>query len=145
MPLNEYEENHNCVTPETETQITAEMRLAELENEYARLQQKYAALSQRNILEKVCFESGCTDPGYLQFCAERKGVNLEDAEALRHFAGELAVSSPGCFNARINPGSSAGVVKSSTSPSGIAEEALSGDRIALIALSIGNAPDAVGR
>ncbi|MBE6364161.1 MAG: hypothetical protein E7053_00245 [Lentisphaerae bacterium] len=120
-------------------------QLAELENEYALLNQKYEALQKRNILEKVCFESGCTDPDYLQFCAERQGVNLEDAEALRQFAGEFSASAPGCFHARIIPGSSAGMVKSAPSSAGTAEEVPAGDRIALIALSIDNAPDAVGR
>ncbi len=143
MSNNENDESREL--PVEPQEKSPEERLTELENEYSLLQQKYSALQQRNILEKVCFESGCTDPGYLQFCAERKGVNLEDTEALRHFAGELAVSAPGVFSARIIPGSSAGSVKLSTSPSGIAEEAFPGDRIALIALSIDNAPDVSGR
>ncbi|MBR2720773.1 MAG: hypothetical protein IKB74_05490 [Lentisphaeria bacterium] len=126
------------VTPESE-------KLARLEEEYAALQKKYALLQQRSIVEKICFESGCADPDYLEFSAAKHGVDLCNAEALRAFAREFSAVSPGCFHARITPGSSAGNVVKNDSSAAKAEENFTADRIGLIALSIDNAPDAVSR
>ena len=120
-------------------------KLQQLESAYAELQQQYDALKNRSILEKVSNETGCTDPDYLQFCASRQGIILNDPEALRQFAAQLASVSPGCFRARITPGSSAGTLPAPASSAVGTEEVASGDRISLIALSIGNAPDAVCR
>ncbi|MBE6358663.1 MAG: hypothetical protein E7057_05380 [Lentisphaerae bacterium] len=120
-------------------------RLAELEEECARLRRQCEALQKKSLLEKVCYESGCTDAEYLEFCAARQGVPLNDPEKLRQFTRELAAAAPGCFNARITPGSSAGNTSEPASHAGNRREALNGDRIALIALSIDNAPDAVCR
>ena len=113
----------------------------DLESRYAELQKKYETLQRQNLLERVSNESGCTDPAYLEFCAVRQQINVDDPEALRKFARELAAVSPGCFAARIIPGSSAGSSVASSAASAGAEE-FSGDRIGRIALSINNAPDA---
>ena len=111
---------------------------------YAELQEKYQKLQQQNILEKVCRECGCTDPAYLEFCAAREKVDAGNIDALRTFARELAAVSPGCFAARITPGSYTGNRHGSASVPHPAEE-FTGDRIGLIALSIDSAPDAVCR
>lgn len=115
------------------------------ENACAELEKKYAALQRRSIVEKVCYETGCSDPEYLEFSASRQQVNLDDPDELRLFAREFSLRSPGCFHARITPGSSAGNgVKNDSSAAG-AEENFTNDRIGFIALSIGSAPDAVSR
>ncbi|MBE6376064.1 MAG: hypothetical protein IKD23_07400 [Lentisphaeria bacterium] len=123
--------------------LSPEEKLAELEKAYAGLQQQYEELKSRNILEKISIETGCTDPEYLRFCAARKNIDLNDPEALREFAGQLAAVSPGCFKARITPGSSAGTALQPASAAGSAAEDIHGDRINRIALSIDHAPEAV--
>ena len=115
----------------------------DLANRYAQLQKKYENLQRQNLLERVSNETGCTDPEYLEFCAVRQQINIDDPETLRKFARELAAVSPGCFTARIIPGSSTGSRKVSPAASAGAEE-FSGDRISRIALSIDSAPDAAG-
>jgi len=120
------------------------VRLAELEKDYSCLQEKYLRLQKQSILEKISIETGCTDPAYLEFCAGRQGIDTGDPEALRGFARELSAHSPGCFNARITPGSSAGSSVISR-PSAGQDEGFYGDRIGAIARSISDAPEAVGR
>jgi hypothetical protein len=120
-------------------------KFRELEKAYGELQKQYDSLQKRNIVEKICTETGCTDPDYLEFCACRRGVDPGDPDALLHFARELAGSSPGCFRARIIPGSDAGNDCRNASVSAGKAEVLTGDRIGLIALSISSAPDAVCR
>ena len=137
-------EQHMEQTPQQTLSPDAQ-RIAQLESQYAELQKKYALLQQRSAVEKICFESGCTDPDYLEYSAVKRGIDLGDTEALRIFAGEFSKLSPGCFHARITPGSSAGNVVKNDSSALRAEETLTADRIGLIALSIDNAPDAVSR
>ena len=137
-------EQHGEYTPQ-ETVSPDAQRIAQLESQYAELQKKYALLQQRSAVEKICFESGCTDPDYLEYSAVKRGIDLCDTEALRIFTGEFSKLSPGCFHARITPGSSAGNVVKNDSSAARAEETLTADRIGLIALSIDNAPDAVSR
>lgn len=130
--------------PSTEIPLPAETVEPEheenLENRYAQLQKKYELLQRQNLLEKVSGETGCTDPEYLEFCALRRQINVDDPDALRKFARELAAVSPGCFTARITPGSNAGSPQTSPAASAAAEE-FSGDRISMIAMSVSNAPD----
>ena len=109
------------------------------------LEKKYAVLQQRSIVEKVCYETGCSDPEYLEFSASRQGVNLNDPDELRHFAREFSLRSPGCFHARITPGSSAGNGVKNDSPVDGTGENFTQDRIGFIALSIDSAPDVVNR
>ncbi|MBO5667972.1 MAG: hypothetical protein J6S43_02490 [Lentisphaeria bacterium] len=120
------------------------VRLAELEKDYGTLQEKYEQLHKQSILEKISMETGCTDPGYLEYRAGRQGIDLGDPAAVRAFARELSAHSPGCFRARITPGSSAGSSVTNP-PSGGQDEGICGDRIGLIARCIGDAPEAVGR
>ena len=117
----------------------------ELEKKYTELQEKYELLKKENLLDKVSRETGCTDPEYLDFCARRQGIDCTDTEKLRQFARELAARSPGCFSARITPGSSAACTAALTPASGVQTGEFSGDRISMIALCIDSAPDAVSR
>ena len=123
---------------------TAE-KLQDLQAEYDKLHAAYTDLQKQNILEKISRETGCTDPAYLEFCASRQGVAVLDPAALRQFARELAAVSPGCFNARITPGSSAGSCLEKTPAAENRRAVPVGDRIGMIALSIDCAPDAVSR
>ena len=136
----------NAFVPQKEDSATETAdAVTDWEKEYAALEHRYAQLQEKSILEKISHETGCTDPEYLEFCARRQGITVLDPDALRRFARELASTSPGCFNARIIPGSSAGNNSASASPAGNQREAFTGDRISLIALSIDSAPDAVSR
>lgn len=135
----------NFEAPAANEECTREESTPDWEKEYAQLQQKYAELQQKSILEKVSYETGCTDPEYLEFRARRQGITVSDPDSLRRFARELAAVAPGCFNARITPGSSAGNSGAVTSPAGNQREGFSGDRIGMIALSIDCAPDALAR
>ena len=128
------------VPPPEETDKTAE-----LEKKYDDLLARYNSLQKQNILETVSRETGCTDPEYLEFCAIRRGISVHDPDALRNFARELSAVSPGCFQARIIPGSSAGTAARKTPCTGNMQGDFSGDRIGLIALSVDSAPDAVYR
>ena len=123
----------------------AEEKLQQMEKEYALLLEKYELLQRRSIVEKICCESGCSDPEYLEFSAARRGVDLSNPDALREFVREFSANAPGCFHARITPGSSAGSVVKSDSPVSGAGERITLDRIGEIALSISGAPDASGR
>ena len=123
----------------------AEDQHDELEKKYAELQEKYELLKKESLLDKISRETGCTDPEYLEFCARRQGIDSADSEKMRQFARELAAASPGCFNARITPGSSAACTAALPPASGVRAGEFSGDRISMIALCIDNAPDAVSR
>lgn len=138
QPENISPEENNFLPPEP----GVEEKLAELTRSYTELQQKYALLQQRSIVEKICFETGCADPDYLEFSASRKGVDLCNPDALRIFAREFSAVSPGCFHARITPGSSAGNVVKNDSSVCRTEENFTADRIGRIAFSIDSAPDA---
>lgn len=117
----------------------------QLKKDYALLQEKYHALQKQNTLEKICGEAGCTDPEYFEFCAKRAGIQPDDPETLRDFARELAAVSPGCFIARITPGSNAGNSHTTASAGKSSAEVPHGDRISMLAASISDAPDAVCR
>lgn len=137
----EQQENSPCAQAEP----SEAEKIARLESDYADLQKKYALLQQRSAVEKICFESGCADPDYLEYSAVKRGIDLCDNEALRTFAEEFSKIAPGCFHARITPGSSACNAVKHDSSANHAEETRTADRIGLIALSIDNAPDAVSR
>ena len=144
--MNEAEEKIPVETEsENETQPDGQERVAELEKKYDDLLAQYNSLQKQNILESISRETGCTDPEYLEFCAIRRGIAIHDPDAMRNFARELSAVSPGCFHARITPGSNAGNAASRTPCAGNPQGGFTGDRIGLIALSIDSAPDAVCR
>ena len=64
-------------------------------------------LQRQYRIEKISEEIGCTDAGYFDFLARKNNIDLEDRDAVMEFASGLAKNSPGCFQARITPGSSA--------------------------------------
>ena len=64
-----------------------------------------------------------------------------DPEAVKNFAGEIARSSPGCFRARIAPGSSAGTVQSSGERKNSAAYTANYDRIGYITDQLRDVPE----
>lgn len=78
-----------------------------LKQEHSKLNTVHQELQRQYRIEKISEEIGCTDAGYFDFLARKNGIDLEDSNAVMEFASNLAKSSPGCFQARITPGSSA--------------------------------------
>lgn len=104
-PLNALEkaelENLDC-------DLVSGKAMADLQQEYSALQQELASIRHHSRMEKLCGQFHCTDPDYLEFCARKNNVDINDDDAMRSFAAELARNSPGCFQAHIVPGSNAG-------------------------------------
>ena len=76
-----------------------------LKQEHSKLNVTYQELQRQHQIEKLSAEIGCTDAGYFDFLARKNNIDLNDREAVAAFASELARTSPGCFQARITPGS----------------------------------------
>ena len=80
--------------------------LDSLRQEHSRLSGIHQELQRQYRIEKISEEIGCTDSGYFDFLARKNNIDLDDREAVMEFVSELAETSPGCFQARITPGSS---------------------------------------
>lgn len=91
-----------------------EKDLETLRQNHSRLSGEYQELQRQYRIEKLAEEFGCTDPGYFDFLARKSGIDLEDNEAVKSFATGVAERSPGCFRARISPGSAGGSTPDST-------------------------------
>ena len=78
-----------------------------LKQEHSRLNATHQELQRQYRIEKISAEIGCTDAGYFDFLARKNNIDLEARDAVMEFASGLAKNSPGCFQARITPGSSA--------------------------------------
>ena len=75
-----------------------------LKQEHSKLNLTYQELQRQHQIEKLSEEIGCTDAGYFDFLARKNNIDLNDREAVAAFASELSRTSPGCFHARITPG-----------------------------------------
>ncbi|MBE6400088.1 MAG: hypothetical protein E7041_08115 [Lentisphaerae bacterium] len=115
--------------------------LTDLQQKYDSLHQELTALRHHRRMEQLCFQLHCTDPDYLEFCARKNNIDVNDDDAMRTFAAELAQSSPGCFQAHIVPGSNAGNTPVSLPDAGGSRN-VSCDRISSIVESINDAPEA---
>lgn len=82
--------------------------LDSLRSEHTLLQDEHRELKRRCRIEKLSGESGCNDAEYFDFRARKEKIDLDDNAAVAEFTARIARESPGCFNARIAPGSSAG-------------------------------------
>ena len=82
--------------------------LDSLRSTHSALETEHQELKRRCRIEKLTGEIGCCDADYFDFLARRAGLDLDDSAAVKEFSARLAQSSPGCFRARITPGSSAG-------------------------------------
>lgn len=80
--------------------------LDSLKMEHDKLNGVHKELQRQYRIEKFAEEFGCTDAGYFDFLTRKNNIDLDNREAVAEFAQELAKSSPGCFQARITPGSS---------------------------------------
>lgn len=79
--------------------------LDSLKMEHDKLNGVHKELQRQYRIEKFAEEFGCTDAGYFDFLTRKNNIDLDNREAVAEFAHKLAASSPGCFQARINPGS----------------------------------------
>ncbi len=93
-----------CTLENFDPDFSAGEELARLQNEYAELQERHQELRRSCRIEKIAAETGCTDPEYFDFLARKHNIDLEDSDAVKLFADEIAARSPGCFHARITPG-----------------------------------------
>lgn len=99
------------------------------------------ALVRRDRIAAIAAEAGCTEPEYLDFLAARRGLELEDAEAVKAFVAAAERENPHCFRSRLRPGS--GSAQQTPAPEGKAAAAPRvADRIGAIVTALGDAPDA---
>ena len=99
---------------------------------------RHKALERRDLIRKLAEKSGCEDPEYLDFLAERQKVDLEDEQAASAFLAEAARQSPHCFRASVNPGSGAAAP---TLPGGtVPEDEFREDRIGKLVRQLNSAP-----
>lgn len=80
-----------------------------LRSTHSTLENEHQELKRRCRIEKLTGEIGCSDADYFDFLARRDGLDLDDTAAVKEFSARLAETSPGCFRARITPGSSSGI------------------------------------
>ena len=113
--------------------------LDSLKQEHSRLSGIHQELQRQYRIEKISEEIGCTDSGYFDFLARKNGIDLEDKNAVMEFASGLAKSSPGCFQARITPGSSAVLPENYRSETAVEAGFTSPDRISRIMDSLNSA------
>lgn len=114
--------------------------LAAVQSERDALRAERDALVRRDRIAAIAAEAGCTEPEYLDFLASRRGVALEDAEAVRAFVAAAERDNPHCFRSRLRPGS--GSARSAEQPETAAAAPTRADRIGAIVTALGDAPDA---
>ncbi|MBQ9088872.1 MAG: hypothetical protein IJY46_08875 [Lentisphaeria bacterium] len=85
--------------------------LDSLRSAHSTLETEHQELKRRCRIEKLTGEIGCSDADYFDFLARRANLDLDDSAAVREFSAKLSETSPGCFRARITPGSSAGTAQ----------------------------------
>ena len=100
---------------------------------------RHKALERRDLIRKLAEKSGCEDPEYLDFLAERQGVDLEDEEAASAFLAEAAKQSPHCFRASVNPGS--GAAAPALPGGALPEDGSREDRIGRLVRQLSSAPE----
>ena len=115
--------------------------LSDARSKIAELESAHNELCRRQQIEKISAEIGCTDPDYLDYRACRAGLDLNDTEAVKNFADEISRNSPGCFRARIVPGSSAGTVHTAEQKNHTVSENTNFDRIGYITEQLRDVPE----
>ena len=118
-----------------------ENELSDTRNKVAELENAHNELCRRQQIEKISAEIGCTDPDYLDYRASRAGLDLNDTEAVKNFADEISRNSPGCFRARIAPGSSAGTVHATEQKDHTVSTGTNFDRIGYITEQLRDVPE----
>lgn len=106
-----------------------------LQSELADLKSCHARLVRNEKIRRIAENSGCIDADYLDFRAEKAGIDLDDQVAVKSFVAQVVSTNPGCFKARIQPGG----CKPQTPPAG--EKNSSPDRITQLINFLNNAPE----
>ena len=107
-------------------------RAAEADRDDAKRQ--HAALVRSNRIAELAAKHKCEDAEYLDFLAEKRGVDNDDAKA-GEFIEALKKEAPKYFAADVKPGAGA------PPPQQPQEKPLPGDRIGSIIESLNNAPE----
>ena len=113
--------------------------LAAAESERDALRAECGALIRRERINSIAAASGCTEPEYLDFLASRRGVALDDPEAVKSFLAEVEEANPHCFRSRLRSGSG-GVT--AAEPAAPTARGTYPDRIDEIVSALGGAPEA---
>lgn len=145
--ISQYEELKSRLEDAENQHLTREERLQKeldsLKSIHSALENEHQELQRKHRIEKIAENGGCIDPEYLDFRARRAGIDLENNSQVELFMEEVSRTSPGCFRARIHPGSSAGfddtASRSENAASGCGPG--SSDRIGRIVETLGNVPD----
>lgn len=72
------------------------------------LQLKHDLLERSTQIRRLADESGCEDPDYLDFLAQKQNVDLHDDHAVEEFLSRTVQSRPYCFRTSLHPGSGSG-------------------------------------
>jgi len=108
-----------------------------LRSECERLRKSECAMLREKKIRNLAEKSGCLDPGYLDYRAERDSIDIDDPAAVQTFLQEFAAENPRCFRARIQPGSGGAEPAKPPKPASNGN-----DRIGEIISSLDAAPDA---
>ena len=122
------------------TEELLKKQLSEALSERDALQTRHRALERRNLIRALADRSGCEDPEYLDFLAERQHVDLENEEAAAAFLERAAKSSPHCFRTSLNPGSGSGVPAGHVLPADDRGGHIPGDRISRLVRQLNSVP-----
>ena len=77
-------------------------------SEKEELRQKHDLLERSTRIRRLADETGCEDPDYLDFLAQKQQVDLTDSSAVGEFLSRTLESRPYCFRASLRPGSGSG-------------------------------------
>ena len=101
------------------------------------LQPKHDLLERSTQIRRLADETGCEDPDYLDFLAQKQHVDLKDTHAVGEFLTRTLQSRPYCFRASLHPGSGSGTPAGSD-PRPLADSG--DDRISRILCRLDSAP-----
>lgn len=104
------------------------------------LRRERDGLLRRNRIAELAADSGCTDPDYLDYLADKAELALDDAEAVKKFLDRTERENPHCFRSRLKPGTGA-PAPAPAAGSGVSVRPTP-DRIGEIMEALGAAPDA---
>lgn len=109
-------------------------KLAENDRDEAR--QELAALIRKNRIGELAAKHKCEDPEYLDFLAQKRGVDLNDEAKTADFMESLKKEVPKYFAADVKPGAEIPPAKPQQE-----NNVRAGDRIGAIMQSLNNAPE----
>ena len=112
--------------------------LEEAESERESLRKERDLLVRRSRIDALAAGSGCTDPEFLDFLAQKSGLELDDDAAVKAFLERTERENPHCFRSRLRPGTGA-----PAAPDGEVSrpDSSAPDRIGAIVEALGAAPE----